>query len=75
MGSARAVLGIGDEPGKHCSGCADGRALGGGIYKDSKVGLKSFVFWPIWRCNASTVLQFSLDASHVFRSDAIKKKT
>ena len=46
-GSMWAVLGIGDEQGKHCSGCGGGRALGGGIYKDFKVATKKITFWAI----------------------------
>jgi hypothetical protein len=37
----------------HCSRCGGGRALSGGILKVFEVATKSFVFWTIWRRNAS----------------------
>ena len=39
-----AVPGMGDGQAKHCSGCGVVSELGDGVYKDSKIATKIFVF-------------------------------
>ena len=44
MGSIWADPGVENGHGQHCSRCGGGTALGGVMYKDVKVAIKSFVF-------------------------------
>ena len=49
------VPGILGGQGKYYSRAGGGRALDNEIYKDFEVVINSFVFWTIWRRNASQV--------------------
>ena len=76
-GSVCAVPGIRDGQGKQYmySQCGGGRVLGGGIYKDSKVGAKGFFFGP----SAATMrrscwLQATANSFFAFKQPAQKQQ-